>query len=330
MAAAGSFSRAFAAMLPGEVAAEGVFSAGEITYKFIRDRNEHKEIYADNKEAFLESLKSMYYGEMMIWQLRGTKDGPNSYFGFDFTHFDPKDVTMDIVGTTEWGIHFYEISLFSDGAGNLLNHIAYQELRDRESTQGCNEGEKHAYFPVRTYYNPFIEDFLDYERFKDDDEPMIIGCCPEKFNGLQCVPYGTEFTKRTPQQLADFDCKVLKGINYVGVLVDPNHPSIDTNFQFSCKLNDVAQAKVDFLACMKQGGSYESCQLGGTTATTTDNGVSDAIDYMMTIDEGGEDDEEEEEEIETPPPDTTVPPPTDTGMSDADRERLNNYRRRRF
>lgn len=293
---------------------------------------------AQRKEQFLITVANLQYlTKYSIYELDDgeVKPSKQTYYGIELPNDDwillPQshpDYVEAEVGDAIW--KYWKLNLWSDGAGNLVNWTRAKELIAAESTEGCNEGEKHASFYVRDYYNPFIEDFLDYERFKGDSLPVIVGCCPEKFNGLQCVPYGTEFTKRTPQQLADFDCKVLKGINYVGVLVDPNHPSIDTNFQFSCKLNSESQAKVDFLDCMKQGGSYESCQLGGTT-TTTDNGVSDAVDYMMTIDEGGENDEEEEEEdIETLPPDTTTPPKTDTGMSDADRERLNNYRRRRF
>lgn len=326
-------------VFPFLIAAEVIAMAidlGMQVHGQVEDAKENKLTNQQRKEQFLIEVANMPYLTKFYVYERHRIDKPpsrTSYYGIalpndEWTLVPEENQVYSEYGDTMEGL--WEITLWSDGAGNLVNYTRAQELIAAESTQGCNEGERHAYFPVRSYYNPFIEDFIDYERFKNDPDPMIIGCCPEKFNGLQCVPYATELTKRTPQQLADFDCKVVKGKYYVGVLDDPNHPNIDIPFSFSCKLNDVAQAKVDFLDCMKQGGSYESCQSGGTT-TTTDNGVSDAIDYMTTIDEGGEDDEEEEEEdIETPPPDTTTPPPTDTGMSDADRERLNNYRRRRF
>ena len=300
-----------------------------------KDRQDAIKLYPERKAEFIAEVNNMpYMSKFSIYERNSIYKPPTktTYYEIPIPYEEWKLVPEEYQVYSEHGDSIYglwEINLWSDGAGNLVNWTRAQELIAAESTQGCNEGEKHASFYVRDYYNPFIEDFLDYERLTGGT-PSIVGCCPEKFNGLQCVPNGTEFTKRTPQQLADFDCKVLKGINYVGVLDDPNHPNIDIPFSFSCKLNSESQAKVDFQDCMKQGGSYESCQFG--TTTTTNNGVSDAIDYMMTIDEGGEDDEEEEEEeIETPPPDTTTtPPPTDTGMSDADRERLNNYRRRRF
>jgi hypothetical protein len=298
---------------------------------YAKDAKEVNLTNEQRKEAFIAEVNNMPYLSKWTIVQTGDKDRrPNdlNYFGLELPNDDwfliPED-TPGIIRLTE-GRGWWQLNLYSDGAGNLVNWTRAKELIAAESTQGCNEGEKHAYYFPRKYYNPYIEDFLDYERL-GGDTPMIIGCCPEKFNGLQCVPYGTENTVRTPQQAANFDCRVLNGKNYDGVLHDPNHTDIDLPFTFDCRLNAESQAKVDFQDCMKQGGSYESCQLGGTT-TTTNNGVSDAIDYMMTIDEGGEDDEEEE--IETPPPDTTTPPPTDTGMSDADRERLNNYRRRRF
>lgn len=312
------------------VIAEAIGLGLEI-HGFVKDNQEISFTREQQREQFLIEVANMPYLTKFSFMATGYGGNPpsnNQLWGFELPQDDWVLISEDIIklccGDRKWNLN-----LWSDGAGNLVNWTRAKELIAAESTQGCNEGEKHASFYVRDYYNPFIEDFLDYERLTGGT-PSIVGCCPEKFNGLQCVPNGTEFTKRTPQQLADFDCKVLKGINYVGVLDDPNHPNIDIPFSFSCKLNSESQAKVDFQDCMKQGGSYESCQFG--TTTTTNNGVSDAIDYMMTIDEGGEDDEEEEEEeIETPPPDTTTtPPPTDTGMSDADRERLNNYRRRRF
>lgn len=293
----------------------------------VKDAQEINLNNEQRKEQFLIEVQNMTYlskFSLMATGYNGNPPSNNQLWGFELPKDDWIPISEDIIklccGDRKWELHLY-----SDGAGNLMNWDAAKEMMAAESTQGCNEGEKHAYYPVARLYNPFIEDFLDYERFKGDPHPMLIGCCPEKFNGLQCVPYTTEIPTRTPQQAADFDCKVAKGINYVGVLNDPNHTDIDLPFTFKCKLNDVAQAKVDFLDCMKQGGSYESCQSGGTP-TNTNNGVSDAIDYMMTIDEGGEEDDDDEEEIETPP----TPPPTDTGMSDADRERLNNYRRRRF
>lgn len=289
----------------------------------VQDEKARKAYRKEQHEEFINDVNNMPYLTKYTVVAKGFGGNPppnNESWNFEL----PKDDWVLVPGKYKQVSHgqFWELNLWSDGAGNLVTWTRAKELIAAESTQGCNEGERHSNYYVGDYYNPWIEDFLDYERFKGDSLPVIVGCCPEKskFNGLQCVPNSTEFTKRTPQQAADFDCKVAKGINYVGVLNDPNHTDIDLPFTFKCKLNDVAQAKVDFQDCMKQGGSYESCQSGGTT-TTTDNGVSDAIDYMMTIDEGGEEDDEEEE-IETPP--------KDTGMSDADRERLNNYRRRRF
>lgn len=300
----------------------------------IKDGQEIKLTAQQRKEQFLQEVANMpYLSKYTILELDNGDVPPSktSYYGIPLPNddwillpqSDPNYVEAE-VGDKIW--KYWRLHLWSDGAGNLVNWTRAKEMMAEESTQGCNEGEKHSRFYVGDYYNPYIEDFLDYERFKGESLPVIIGCCPEKkkFNGLQCVPNETEFTKRTPQQAADFDCRVAKGKNYVGVLNDPNHTDIELPFTFKCILNAESQAKVDFLDCLKQGGSYESCESGGTTTTT---GVSDAIDYMMTINEGGEEDDEEEE-IETPPP--TTPPPTDTGMSDADRERLNNYRRRRF